>query len=111
MNIQMKSGRITIDGRDFVGSHIIVDGDGSVTIDGVCQSEKLIGDINIIVHGDVDILENTSGRVAAGNVGSLKTVSGDIDCLDVSGNVQTVSGDVSCRNITGSVKSVSGDIK
>ncbi|AUR96353.1 hypothetical protein NVP1223O_56 [Vibrio phage 1.223.O._10N.261.48.A9] len=110
MNISMKNGKVTIDGKSFTGSNISIN-NNKVIVDGVTQDGELIGDVNVVVHGDVDRLENTSGTIKAGNVGHVKTVSGDVDCCDVSGNVQTVSGDVKCGNISGSVKTVSGDVK
>lgn len=106
----MKNGKVTIDGKSFTGSNISIN-NNKVIVDGVVQDGELIGDVNVVVHGDVELLENTSGTIKAGNVGQVKTVSGDVDCCDVSGNVQTVSGDVNCGNINGSVKTVSGDVK
>jgi hypothetical protein len=110
MNLNMSNGRVVIDGKEFNGNNISIDGD-TVIVDGVAQQGTLTGPVNVVVHGDVQILENRSGNVTAQNVGNIKTVSGDVDCNAVSGSVQTVSGDVDCDEIGGSVKTVSGDVK
>lgn len=110
MRLNMRKGRIVIDGKEFHGSNITVDCGGKVTVDGVAQDGELVGDINITVYGDVESLDNTSGDVTCKNVGSVKTVSGDIDCDHVSGSVKSVSGDVKCAAIQGNVNTVSGDI-
>jgi len=111
MDLRMKGGRIVIDGREFSGSNVTIEGNGSVTVDGVVQSGSLVGPISIEVFGNVESLKNTSGDVkVAGDCGSINTVSGDVDAKAVSGNVTTVSGDVMCSSIAGSVKTVSGDI-
>ena len=110
MNLSMKNGRIVVDGREFRGNNVTIS-DGKVVVDGVLQSGELTGDINIVVHGDIEKLQNTSGDVTAKNVGSIKTTSGDIKCEEVGGSISTVSGDVSCGDISGSVKTVSGDIE
>mgnify|MGYP006218724409 CR=1 FL=1 len=111
MNIRMKSsnGNVVIDGRSFNGKNIVI-GNGKVTIDGVEQEGELVGEVNITVNGDVDFIENSSGKVEAVNVGSVKTQSGDVVCGDVNGNVTTMSGKVSCCKIAGSVSTMSGDI-
>lgn len=109
MNINMKNGRIVIDGREFNGNKVSIN-NGKVVVDGVLQDGELTGDINITVHGDIESLTNTSGAISAKNVGSIRTTSGDVRCGDVRGAVNTVSGDVECGSIGGSVKTVSGDI-
>ena len=111
MNIRMKSGNVTINGKSYTGKTISIN-NGKVTVDGIEQVEVLEHRITVNVTGDVDALETTSGDVSViGNVGSLQATSGDIECHDVAGNVQTVSGDVDCGRVTGNVKTVSGDIK
>jgi hypothetical protein len=49
--------------------------------------------------------------VTAEHVGSIETVSGDVNCLDVQNGIQTVSGDVHCAMVGGSVETVSGNVK
>ena len=111
MDLRMKGGRIVIDGREFSGNNVTIDGNGNVTVDGVVQSGSLVGPISIEVFGNVESLKNTSGDVkVAGDCGSISTVSGDVGAKAVSGSVTTVSGDVVCSSIAGNVKTVSGDI-
>ena len=112
MNLSMKNGKVTIDGRDFVGRDISINGDGEVIVDGVTQAGTLVGDISVVVHGDVESISNDRGDIkVSGSAGAVKTVSGDVECGDVSGSVQTVSGDVGCGVVHGSVKTVSGDVR
>ena len=109
MNFTMGSGRIVIDGREFKGKNVSIVG-GKVTVDGMIQDGELTGDINVVIHGDVELLNNTSGSVTANNVGNLQTVSGDVNCKDVSGSIKTVSGDVDCGKVGGKINTVSGDV-
>lgn len=110
MKLIMKGrGKVVIDGRDFVAGDISIEG-GRVTIDGVEQADRLVGDVNIEVHGDVETLENASGRVVAQSVGTIKTLSAYVKCGDVSGSIKTMSGDVTCGKVGGSVSTMSGDI-
>ena len=113
MNISIKSGNVTINGRTYSGRSFSIN-DGRVVVDGKPQDgERLVGPISVHVNGDCDSVECESGDVTVMGLvrGSAKTVSGDIRCADVGGSVQTVSGDVSCGNVAGSVGTVSGDIK
>lgn len=112
MNLSMKNGKVTIDGRDFVGRNVVINGDGDVIVDGVKQAGSLVGNISIVVHGDVESISNGSGDIkVSGSAGAVKTVSGDVECGDVGGSVQTVSGDIGCGVVHGSVKTVSGDVR
>jgi DUF4097 and DUF4098 domain-containing protein YvlB len=111
MNISMKGGRVVIDGREFKGNSIQINGNNQVVVDGVVQDGTLTGPISVTVHGDVQSLTgNLSDVRVSGSAGEVRTVSGDVQCGDVTGNVNTVSGDVKAKNISGSVKTVSGDI-
>jgi predicted thioredoxin/glutaredoxin len=100
---------IIVNGKHYKGNSVIVE-DNCVIIDGKVQSEDVSGNIQIIIEGNVDSIETSSGSVRAKNVGNIQTVSGDVTCADVSGNVTTVSGDVDCKEITGNVSTISGDI-
>lgn len=103
-------GRISIDGRDFVGRSIIIDGD-TVIVDGVEQDGKLVGSITVNVHGDAESIETARGSVTvSGSAGPIKTLSGDVRCGNVTGSVQTMSGDVTCGTIGGSVSTMSGGV-
>ncbi|WP_345842502.1 hypothetical protein [Shewanella algae] len=110
MEVNMRSGKIVIDGREFSGSNITIV-NGKVTVDGVVQDGELVGDINVTIHGDVERLENSRGKVVAKKAGSIHTQSGDVECGDVDGSVQTMSGDVNCGDIGGSVSTMSGDVR
>lgn len=110
MNISMKNGRIEIDGREFtVRNNVSINGK-KVIVDGVVQSGELVGEIHVVVHGDVDSINMGSGDVTALNVGGIRTGSGDVKCADVYGSINTGSGDVICGSVSGSVSTMSGDI-
>lgn len=113
--------KVIINGRSYniKGSFSIIN--GRIVIDGKAMSEKELEElsqntkvINISIDGnleklDVDCCETIHVN---GNVGKIKTTSGDIDIDgDVSGDVQTVSGDIDCGNIGGDASTVSGDIR
>ncbi|UIF90934.1 hypothetical protein [Cupriavidus sp. UYPR2.512] len=91
-SITITNGRVTVDGKD-------------VTPDGKA--------ISIEVQGNIDSINaDACDRIAVtGSAGSVKTMSGDIRCGDVSGSVQSMSGDVTCGAVAGSVSSMSGDIR
>jgi len=92
------------DNASVVGNKIIIDGK-DVTPDAK--------NITIHVDGNIDNLsvDCCNKLTVNGNVGELKTLSGDVDVTgDISGNVETVSGDVEASVIHGSVKTMSGDI-
>lgn len=105
---------ITINGNSISGRNISIN-NGKITIDGeniTIEDEKTI---NISVQGDIDKLKVDRCNICevTGNVGSVKTVSGDVSITgDVSGgDVTSVSGDVKCGHVAGKVSTVSGNIK
>lgn len=105
------SGSVTIDGRSFSGRSISIVGN-KVVIDGVEQDGELVGPVSVVVNGNVESIDNGSGRVeVTGSAGRIKTMSGDVHCGAVTGDVGTMSGDVTCGHISGSVKTMSGDIR
>ena len=110
MNLNIRSGHVVVNGKRYQGRNVTII-NGRVTIDGVTQDGELTGDINVVVNGDVDSIENECGSVTAQNVGSINTQSGDVRCGDVSGSIQTMSGDVTCKAVKGSVRTMSGDIR
>jgi len=109
MKIFSGGSSITIDGKSFNGKNVSIV-NGKVIVDGVTQDGELTGDINVVVHGDIDRLENSCGTVTAKAVGSISTQSGDVICEGVNGSVSTMSGDVRCTAISGSVSTMSGDV-
>ncbi len=70
-------------------------------------------EINISVEGDIEKLEvdYCSKLEVKGNVGSLRSGSGDVICGDVTNGLTTGSGDVTCGNIAGNVSTGSGDVE
>lgn len=111
MKIRTGGSSVTIDGRTFTGSSVSIVGD-KVVVDGVEQSDNLVGPVVVTVNGNAESVETASGKVEiSGSAGRVKTMSGDVECGDVTGDVGTMSGDVNCGSIGGSVKTMSGDIK
>ncbi len=110
MKIFTGGSSVTIDGRTFSARSISINGD-KVVVDGVEQTGTLVGPISVVVNGNADSVETTSGKVQVdGTAGRIKTMSGDVRCGDVQGDVGTMSGDVTCGAIAGNVKTMSGDI-
>lgn len=102
---------ITINGVTYSGNNLIVNGN-KIMVDGVdCSSEDKA--ITINVDGNINTLEVDVCKeihVLNGNVGILRTTSGDVYCNDVTENVITTSGDVECDHINGDVQTTSGDV-
>lgn len=110
MKISTSNSTVTIDGRTFNGRNVTIQGD-KVIVDGEEQTGSLIGPVTVVVNGNADSVETTSGTVRiTGSAGRVKTMSGDVHCGDVQGDVGTMSGDVTCAAIAGNAKTMSGDI-
>ena len=107
----MKMSSIIINGKSYIGSQVSVNGN-KITINGtnVTHDTKIV---NISIEGDVDYVtaDYCEKIIVKGNVKTVCTTSGDIECHDVAGDVKLTSGDVQCGNIGGSVQTVSGDVK
>lgn len=104
--------KVIINGVEYVGDNISVNGN-KVVIDGVEQLGSLLpGPINIQVEGDVGSITTTSGNINCGNVGMLSTTSGDIEVSGfINGNINTTSGDIRVGgDIHGNINTISGDI-
>jgi len=107
-NISVINNRVFVNGEDVTPDAkqitIQVTGDVSqLTVD-ACQL--------VTVNGNVGSLKTSSGDVKAENITqSVTTTSGDVECGDVGGSVSTTSGDVECGAVQGRVSTVSGDIK
>lgn len=102
---------ITINGQNYVGNNVTVNGN-KVIIDGkdVTPETK---EINITVNGDIEKIDVDyckEIRVATGNVGTIRTTSGNVFCNNVYENIMTTSGDIKCNVITGDVETLSGDV-
>lgn len=100
---------MTINGVTYSGNSVSIQ-NGKVTIDGKISADVFDHEINIIINGDIDLLDNSNGTVTANNVGSISTQSGNVICKDVSGSVSTMSGDIACPVISGNARTMSGDI-
>ncbi len=101
---------ININGTSYKGNSISIN-NGRIDIDGKdCTPNTK--EINITVQGNIDKLDidYCKSLMILGDVKSIKTQSGDVECNNINGNVSTMSGDVECKNIGGSVKTMSGDI-
>ena len=107
----MKMSSIIINGKSYIGGSVSVS-KNKITIDGtdVTPDTKVV---NITVNGDVDKVsaDYCEKIIVNGNVNSVTTTSGDIECKDVSGHIKVTSGDIECSNVGGSIQTVSGDVK
>jgi hypothetical protein len=105
-------GTVSIDGVVVASGKNVSVVNGKVMVDGkdVTPESKTI---HIVVNGDVNELsvDACSTVQVRGNTNKISTVSGDIECGDVSGSVSSVSGDIQCGTVGGSVSSISGDIE
>lgn len=105
-------GSVSINGRQFAGRNIIVDGD-VVVVDGEVQEGIETQRLSIEIHGDVERVETEHGDVEAKHItGSVKTMSGDVNVSgNIGGDVSTMSGDVHATHIGGGISTMSGDIR
>ncbi len=110
MNIFKDLANIFVNDTMYQGTSIVVT-NGKVKINGVDVTPDS-KTINIKVDGNIETLQvDYCEKVTVnGNIGSVKTASGDIECQDVAENVTTVSGDITCGNVGGNVTSTSGDV-
>ena len=109
-NISMNNGKVSINGKDYVGRSIEINKD-IVIIDGIEQDTLTSKVINVSVVGDVESIKGGCSEVhIQGSCGSVSTMSGDVTCADVNGDIKTMSGDIKCGNVTGNIKTMSGDI-
>ena len=102
---------ITINGKTYSGNNLTIS-NNRVYIDGKEQTEDS-KTINITVTGDINSIkvDACNDFTVTGSVGSVQTMSGDVECGDVTGSISTMSGDVTCKKVGGSVSSLSGKVK
>lgn len=101
---------ISVNGVNYTGRNVSII-NNRVIIDGSSVGSNPPVVINItgdIHHLSVDV---GTATIHGKCTGSIKTMSGDVECGDVSGDVETMSGDVTCGSVDGSVNSMSGDIR
>ncbi len=110
-------GSIKINGTTYSGRTITIV-NGKVIINEEIKGGKDVTpdgkEINILVEGGIDILTVDACNVVGveGNVGEIKTMTIEVKINgNVSGNVKTMSGNVTCLEVYGKVETMSGDIK
>ena len=104
---------IRINNKSFSGNNIVVS-NNKVYIDGKLQEQDgNERNISIVVEGNISTLQvDVCDKIEIkGEVGSVKTSSGDVDCGNVKGRVHTMSGDVMCDDVYGGISTMSGDVK
>ena len=100
--------KVMIDGKDVTPDAKVI----SITVDGSIDSISADYCQKIAVNGNVKSITTQSGDIECKDVtGSVKTMSGDVEAGNVGGDISTMSGDVKCGTVAGSVKTTSGDIK
>lgn len=104
-------GRIIVNGVEYQGNNVSVNGNGIVIIDGKSYPQEskeiyvsVMGDIDILslgscekieITGNVSDVHNGSGTLKiGGDVKSVKSGSGDVHIQGSVNSVQTGSGDV-----------------
>lgn len=102
------NGKITINGKTYKGPVRIENGK-IYSSDGDTTTSDAV--INIIVHGDVDSIETTTGDITVhGNVGSAQATNGNITVEGEIGNASSINGNISAKAI-GNATSVNGNAK
>ena len=106
---------VTINGKNYgnVNGTVSINNNkitvGGVDIEDLQQLD--CKEINIIIHGNVDVLEVENGELTInGSVKSLDSRNGNVQCWNVDGNVETRNGNVQCGAVQGSVKTRNGSI-
>ena len=105
-----KFNNVVINGQIFncSGSNILIQG-GQVVVDGKIIKSDLIGNVEVIINGDVNKIDCAGSVIVHGNAGSVDcTGSCKIDG-DVHGDVDT-AGSVACGNVMGDIDA-SGSVK
>ena len=103
---------VTINGNTYQGNNIVIS-NGKVIVNGndVTPNEK---QIDIVVHGNIEYVtvDACNSLLVNGNSNNISTNSGDVSIMgNVQGSIQTMSGDVECSDISGSVSTMTGNIK
>lgn len=104
---------ININGKTYYGNNISISGNKIIIDDKDVSKEHDSKEITVHIDGNVDnvSIEYCKSISINGDVGNIKTSSGDIECNDVKGNITTTSGDIECGNVGGNVETTSGDVK
>lgn len=98
-------------GGNIIGGDLCIT-NGRVTINGKDVTPADTKNITIEVLGNVHKIsvDACNSVTVTGSAGAVKTMSGDVECGDVTGSVETMSGDVTCKSVGGGVKTMSGDV-
>lgn len=91
---------VQINGVTYSGNNISINAD-KVVVDGETKIELKEKNITINILSAVEELQANCKSIVAwsgSSIGSIRTVSRDVSCGDVSGSINTISGDVKCKN-------------
>lgn len=94
-----RMGTVTINGVTYTGNNICIRGN-HVTIDGVTQTDKLSGVVEVrVIEGTINKLESDAS-ISCGDVAGSVSAGGSVQCDAVGGNV-SAGGSVQCDDIGG----------
>ena len=100
-------------GNISINPNRVVINEGVYTEKGDITGNNALNKFLITVNGNVGSIDTLSGDVEVkGGSQKIKTVSGDVTVHNnVNGNIQTISGDVNIKgSVSGSINTISGDI-
>lgn len=106
------SATVVINGRSYSGRTVEIR-HNKVFVDGKEADTEGIKNVIITVTGDLGSLhaDNCEHVVVHGQVGSVKTMSGNVQCEAVAGDVETMSGNITCGAVAGGVQTMTGSIR
>ena len=103
---------IIVNNKGYIGKSITIK-NGKVIVDGIDVTPEG-KEISIVVNTEIDTLDvdNCNTIVVNGNIGKVRSGSGDITCRAITnGGAQTGSGDIESETIIGDIQTGSGDVK
>lgn len=105
------NGKIIINGKEYTRKNISII-NNKVMIDGKEYQEEE-KEIYIVINGDVESLDlDCCSKISIyGNVKTVNTISGDVECYTIEGNVSSISGDIISKEIKGDISTISGKIR
>lgn len=106
------SASVTINGKTYSGRTVEVR-NNKVFVDGKEADAEDSKQITVQVTGDLGSLhvDNCEHVVVHGQVGSVETMSGNVQCGNVAGDVKTMSGNITCGDVEGGVQTMTGNIR
>ena len=106
-DLSIRNGKVFVNGKEITTEGKTI----NIAIEGNVENLQVDACDKIIVNGDIGKLRTTSGDVILNECkGDIQTTSGDVECHGDCQSINTVSGDVRVRHAHGSVETVSGDI-